>query len=518
MQHDLTFEQSLGQHLMIGLQGTEVDQSFEDLVRTYKIGNVLLHRRNMDHKEQVRNLCTEIRNLIQQETGREPFIALAEEGGTVSVLSSDATHVPGAMAISATGDQGNAYTCGRILAEEIRALGMQCDFAPNLAVNSNRMNPVAGVQSYSDNPETVADFAGSMARGLSDGSVAAFCKFFPGQGDTVIDGQSGLQVLDKMREELDECELLPFASLISNDIAGMIVGHMLVPALESQPIPASLSHAIITQLLRTEMGFEGVVCTDYLDARAIDEQFGLPHAAVEALKAGVDMILIGENHDRIPDIVDAIAESYRNNYLQWEEHEHSIKRMGNLKERFSLRDMNPMTVVGSEEHTGIAKAIMARAVCAGNLPLKTLPDLGEHPLFLGCIPDIPSHLSGGEEHVALFPHWMAEQMGGRSLITPTNPENEEIIALMEETKGTSSIIIGTYNGYVQKGQLALANAMAGTGLTTVVIAFGDPYDLVYLAENIHSFASFEYSPLAFEAIRCILTHERSATGVLPVHW
>jgi beta-N-acetylhexosaminidase len=518
MHHDLTFEQSIGQHVMIGLSGTEVDDAFVDLVRTYKIGNVLLHRRNCEHKEQVRSLCSDIRQLIEQETGREPLIAIAEEGGTVSVLSPDATHIPGAMAISATGDQGNAYTCGRIIAEELRALGIQCNFAPNLAVNSNRMNPVAGIQSYSDNPETVADFAGSTARGLSDGSVAAFCKFFPGHGDTITDEQTGLQVLDKMREELDACELLPFASAVANAIAGVIVGHILVPALETQPIVASLSGSIITELLRNEMGYDGIVCTDYLDSEPIQRQYGVAHAAVEALKAGVDLILLSENHDWVAEVVGAIAESHRNGYLSWEEHQRSQSRIATVKQRFSLRTTNPITVVGSEEHTGIARALMARAVCAGNLPLETLPELGDHPLFLGCIPDIPAQLSGGEAHAALFPHWMANHIGGRSLITPTDPTNEEIIGLMEETKGTSSIIIGTYNGYVQKGQLALANAMAGTGLITVVVALGDPYDLVYLAENIHSFATFEYSPLAFEAIRCILTHERSATGVLPIHW
>lgn len=518
MHQDLTFEQSIGQHLVAGLQGTELDDSFRELIRTCNVGNVILFSRNIESTRQLRTLCTDIKNCIMEETSVEPFIMIDEEGGMVSRLHEGATHIPGAMALGATGDQGNAFTAGRIVAEELRAMGIQCNLAPVMDVNSNRMNPVIGVRAFSDKPDMVAEFGTAMARGLFEGKVMAVAKHFPGHGDTEIDSHTGLPTIDKSKEELLSSELIPFIAAINQDIGAIMTSHILYPALEEEPIAATMSRSIVTNLLRHELGHTGLVISDCLEIGAIKDQFGTVHAAVQAIRAGVDLLLISHTHSLVKETYQALVDSYGNSYLDWEEHEQSVKRILEAKATYPLTTLPPIDVVGSEEHQEVAKAIMARSICVGNLPSEELPDLGEHPLFMGCRPFHTTLASDRDTDQEPFPEWMADRMGGRSAITGDDPTKEEIIELMEETRGATSVIIGTYNGHMKQGQLALANAMAGTGLPTIVVALRNPYDLVFLAENIHSFAAFEYTPLAFEAIRCVLTKERSATGILPVHW
>jgi len=518
MRKDLTFEQSIGQHLVAGLTGTTLDDGFRDLVHTCKVGNVILHPRNIENRGQLTSLCKEIRQLIIAETGVPPIIAIDEEGGMVGALPEETTRLPGAMAIGATGDQGNAFTCGYMIAEELRAMGIQCDLAPVLDVNTNRLNRVIGVRSYSDDAKIVAEFGSAMARGLDSGKVIPVAKHFPGHGGTEIDSHIGLPTMDKTKEEMEECELVPFTTAIKNGIPAIMTGHILYPGLEEAPIPASMSRNIVTELLRNELGHQGLAITDCLEMGAITEQFGTVHAAVEAIRAGNDLLLISHTDQLVRETFDALAVSYGNSYLDWEEHEQSVARIIDIKERYGS-DIEPsIEVVGSQAHREVAKAIMARAICIGNLPHEQLPELGTDPLHLGCEPFKTSEAMDRSLECEAFPLWMARHLGGKALVTSADPSKDEIIALMEEIGNATSIVMGTYNGHLNQGQLALANAMAGTGLPVVVVALRNPYDLVYLAENIHSFAAFEYSPLAFEAIRCILRGERSATGVLPIHW
>lgn len=517
MHKEVTVEHAIGQHLMIGIQGTELDETFIDLVKKYKIGNVILKKRNIVKREQVQKLCASIRDLIKQETGSEPIIAISEEGGTFSNLPNDVAHIPGAMALAATGDVGNAYTAGRVLAHELSALGITSNLGPVLDIHSNKTNVATHVRSYSDKPETVAEFTSSMIQGLTDGNILSMCTTFPGSGDTEANSKTGLPLLGKSREEWAACEIVPFLAAITRKCPGIVVGHISFPAIDAQQSPASISHTIITKLLRGELHYDGLVCTQCLQQDEIAHHYGTVHAAVHALRAGSDIIQLSESYQIIPEVVQALTESYQTSYLHWEENVYSLNRIYSIKQKFSYNPSSTSSV-DSDEHRGVARAIMDRALSTGNRPQAELPDLGENPLFIGFHPFLSNQEESTVSSCPPFPVWMSQHIGGKYVITPEDPDNSDIISLLEETKGASAIVIGTYNGYAKKGQLALANAMAGTGLPTLVVALGNPYDILYLAENIFSFAAFDYTSLSFESVRCVLVKERTATGILPIHW
>ncbi len=210
----------------------------------------------------------------------------------VTRLTDDATNMPGAMAIAATGNPENAYTAGRITAAELQALGIDFDLAPVMDVNSNPQNPVIGVRSYADNPETVARFALRMMQGLLDGGVLCAAKHFPGHGDTSLDSHLSLPTVDKSLAALEAVELVPFKAAISAGIPAIMTSHILFPQLEKDTLPATMSRAIITGLLKESLGFKGLVISDCMEMAAIKQFYGTVEGTIAALVAGVDLVFI----------------------------------------------------------------------------------------------------------------------------------------------------------------------------------------------------------------------------------
>lgn len=198
----------LGQRLAFGFEGTCIPENFAALVREYKIGNVILFRRNIENNDQLRRLCRELQSLIIAETGHPAFITIDQEGGMVTRLAPDAVNVPGNMAIAATGRIGDAYTAASITARQLRGVGVNFNLAPVLDVNSNRRNPVIGVRSFGDDAARVAALAREAVRGYADAGVLCCGKHFPGHGDTAVDSHLGLPCIDKPLAELEETELL----------------------------------------------------------------------------------------------------------------------------------------------------------------------------------------------------------------------------------------------------------------------------------------------------------------------
>ena len=200
---EMTLTQMLGQKLEYGFHGTQLTEEFKSLIRQYKIGNVILFRRNVESAPQLRRLCGEIREYILQETGIPPFIIIDEEGGMVSRLPGDAVNVPGAMAVAATGDPENARRASEITIRQLRGLGPNFNMAPVLDVNSNPNNPVIGVRSYGDRVEQVSAFGCAALAPYQDSGIYCCIKHFPGHGDTAVDSHLGIPRVDKTEEELE---------------------------------------------------------------------------------------------------------------------------------------------------------------------------------------------------------------------------------------------------------------------------------------------------------------------------
>ena len=241
---------------MVGFPSIFYDDHIEQLVREYKIGNVILFSRNVKDAKQTRDLCVDIQRNVLEHTGIPAFIAIDQEGGMVTRIYKDATYLPGNMAVGATHDPTNARKVAEIAGKELRALGINMNFAPVLDVNNNPLNPVIGVRSYGEDPGKVADFGVSYIKGLQGGGVIATAKHFPGHGDTAVDSHLDLPLVAHGRERLYKVELYPFKKAVENGVDAVMTAHILFPALEGNRLPATLSYNILTNVLRKEFNFK----------------------------------------------------------------------------------------------------------------------------------------------------------------------------------------------------------------------------------------------------------------------
>ncbi len=267
-----------------------------------------------------------------------PFIAVDQEGGRVARLSFT-TPLPAARALEMLPGE-NLARIGRLLGQELYQLGFNVDFAPVLDVATRADNPVIGDRAISADPYVVAKLAPAFIHGLQSAGVAATGKHFPGHGDTRSDSHLTLPVVDHSSDRIDTVELLPFRAAIQAKVAMIMIGHLHYPALDPTPgLPATLSYPVISALLRKELGYEGVIITDAMNMRAITDGFESGPAAVLALKAGVDIILMPQNY---PAAYNAVLSAVESGEIPLSRLDESVLRVLRLKHRLTAYKPNPI--------------------------------------------------------------------------------------------------------------------------------------------------------------------------------
>lgn len=499
---------AVGQRLMVGFPGTEIDSELEKLVRDCKIGNIILFRRNIESREQLKRLCGELHKLIVAETGAEPLIAIDQEGGVVTRLSDDMVNTPGAMALAAAGGDC-AYKAAKLTAAELRDAGVNFNLAPVLDVNSNPANPVIGVRSFGDEPERASALALEYMRGALDGGVMACGKHFPGHGDTAVDSHIGLPKVEKGREELEACELLPFRRAIEAGIPAIMSSHVLFPALEPEKLPATMSRRILSGLLRGELGFKGVIISDCMEMQAIATYYGTVNGTVAAVAAGADIVCISHTAALAREAAEKIRSQLESGELDASEFESSVERIAAAKAAIAAKT----GTAPSESDAAAAREMLDRSF---TLVRGKMPELGDAPFFTGCGPIRASLVSSRVRETPAFPDYMAKAIGGRALVTSDNPGSEEISAAVNAASESSCIVLGTCNAHLKPGQIELLRALAGLGKPMAVVALRNPYDLTGLPDGIAGIAAWEYTARSLEALVPFLLGEKAFTGQMPL--
>lgn len=510
----MTLQEKIGQRLMTGFSGTEMPEEFRQAVKKHKIGNVVLFEDNIRDCEQLKQLCQDIQDLIQKETGHSAFIAIDQEGGIVTRLQEDAVNVPGAMALGASGDPENAYRAGLLVGQELRSLGPNINFAPTVDVNSNRNNPVIGVRSYGDDPDMVARFAARSVQGLLDGGVLCTAKHFPGHGDTDTDSHLALPCVDKPLEELEKMELVPFRAAIKAGVSAVMTTHILFPQIEPDTVPATMSRRIIKGLLRERLGFRGIIVSDCMEMKAISGHYGIPNGTLAAFKAGVDLVEISHHPQWCAEAAVCVLEAAEAGEVDLEEMDASVNRILEYKERW-IEHAQPcdfdFDAARQESRLMMEQTITeVSRPASGSLSLK-------NPLCIGCEPYQVTRAENAEEMRGNpFGVQMSEELGGACADMERNPTPKTIAALVERAKRHGCAVVGTFNAIANPGQLELIQALADSGVSTAVVALRTPYDLQDLPETIWSIAAYEYSPESIRAAAKVLRGELQPSGKLPV--
>ena len=334
----MTVEEKVGQLLIGGFEGTEIGDQATRLVQEYQVGGLILYGRNIAGAGQLVTLTNGLKAL--NGDGIPLFLSIDQEGGGVDRMPPEVRRTPGAYCVGQTGSVPAAQSYGDVLAAECAAFGLNLDFAPVLDVWSNPGNTVIGQRAFSADARTVAGRGPAAARRMMDQGVIPAVKHLPGHGDTAVDSHVGLPVVDKSPEELEETELIPFRAAIQSagtdgQVPAVMVAHILLTQLDPER-PASLSPAVVTGLLREELGFAGAVLTDDLTMGAVTQSYGLGEAAVLAVEAGCDILLVCHGQDSVPAVRTALLEAVASGRITAERLDESVYRILRLKTEYAL--------------------------------------------------------------------------------------------------------------------------------------------------------------------------------------
>ena len=274
-----------------------------------------------------------LNNQLQSRSKLPLLIGADFERGTAMRLD-EGTSFPTAMAVAATGNPKDAYTVGKVTALEARAAGIQWIYAPDSDVNSNPANPIINTRSFGEDPQRVSEFVTEFIRGVQENGGLATAKHFPGHGDTTADSHIDLPMVGADRERLEKLELVPFRAAIAAGVGSVMTGHLNVPALEPDPnAPATLSSHVLTDLLRKQLGFEGLIVTDAMDMGGITVRYAPGDAAVRAVLAGVDALLMPP----VPEAAfSALLDAVKSGQISQERLEASVRRILLAKARLGL--------------------------------------------------------------------------------------------------------------------------------------------------------------------------------------
>jgi beta-N-acetylhexosaminidase len=371
----------IGQLVVVGFSGTTLPVELRSLAKEFDLGGVILFSRNVESAEQVAGLAHEVQQLPTEWPG---WVSVDQEGGRVARLKAPFTEWPPMAALGNAGDELLAERYGRALARELRSVGISWDFAPVLDVLTNPRNTVIGDRALSSDPATVSTLGAAIVKGLQETGVAACAKHFPGHGDTISDSHVELPIVEHPQERLRSTEWPPFRSATDAGVASVMMGHLLVPALD-ETRPASLSRGVVTGVLREEFAYQGLVVTDDLEMGACKAYAGMEESSIAALEAGCDVILLcGTDQEKQAAVLEALTRAVEQDRLRYGGIEDALSRQRRAKERFLLtsgvvkrssysvsdaalpgrgRDFRPPStrlldqILGCEEHRAIAAEI-----------------------------------------------------------------------------------------------------------------------------------------------------------------
>ncbi|WP_199615492.1 glycoside hydrolase family 3 N-terminal domain-containing protein [Paenibacillus alkalitolerans] len=531
----MTLEEKAGQMLMPDIRmwqnkpTVEVNEGITAAVRDHRLGGLILFDKNIIGTEQL----TTLNHKLQQLAGDVPFfIGIDQEGGVIKRIPGG-TNLPGAMALGAARDAALSLEAGKVTGAELKALGINLNFAPVLDVNANADNPIIGIRSFGSDPDLVSELGTAFMKGLQSAGVMASAKHFPGHGDTTEDSHLGLPVVPHNRQRLEQVELRPFREAIKQGVDMIMTAHVAFPAIESRTLrskkdgsnvhlPATLSDKVVTGLLRNELGFQGVVISDAFTMNAISEHFGEEEAVVMAATAGVDIILMPKD---ITAAFHAIIQAVHKGELEERQIDASVKRILKLKHAYGLFEapvplqqklQDVRRIVSSPAHRATQQRIAESAVTvlqdgSGQLPYRMMGD----DVIAIVAPNvlqaelIESLLQALDIPLRFTTHTFIQGESSRTAISEGIAEADFVIAASYQFRSPQSV-------YDWVGNQSLINDLNAQSKRYVLLSMGNPYELQLLRDVSAALAVYGAQEPNIAAGLKVIFGLAEARGVNPV--
>lgn len=354
---NMTLEEKIGQMMIVYYTSSAMDNTLKSALTDVKPGGFILFKDNITTYENTLKFIKDIKS-----TSDIPmFISIDQEGGNVQRLlalsDKKVSNIPYMSYVGETNDIKLTEEVGKIIAEELRVFGINMDFAPVIDVYSNKDNTVIGKRAFGSDSKLVSRMGIALAKGLLDNGVIPVYKHFPGHGNTAVDSHSALPIVDKTKEELLKLDLVPFKDAIESGAEVIMIGHLAVPKITNDNIPASLSKTLITDFLKGEMGYNGLVITDALNMGALTNYYSQEEIYVKAIEAGVDLLLMPSSSRKA---LATIKEAVEEGIITEEQINESVRKILTLKYKYIEEDYNnylPESTLNSNEHQEILNKI-----------------------------------------------------------------------------------------------------------------------------------------------------------------
>ncbi|MCR4445665.1 glycoside hydrolase family 3 protein [Weizmannia coagulans] len=489
--------------------------NFKEIIEKYHIGGVIYFNWSdnistpVDAK-QVQQLSNGLQKIALKQKPRIPlFISTDQEGGAVARVLEPGTVFPGNMALGATRSAANAKKAAEIMAVELKSLGINMDFAPDLDVNVNPANPVIGVRSYSENPNLVASLGTAQIAGFQSQNVAATGKHFPGHGDTNVDSHYGLPIIHHDLKTLNDVDLKPFKAAIASGVDAIMTAHIVVPALDDSGLPATLSKKIMTGLLREKLGYDGLIVTDSLDMSGANV-FAPDKVPVAAFNAGADILL---NPPDVEVAWNAVRNAVKTGEISRKRLDESVARILRVKyERGIVR--NPFTSekalrnFGTPEHLKAAQKMADESITLVKNENKILPLNKTKKIF------VTGPSVANSSRLADLLKEKGFIIGNTS--TTASPTQEETAVAVEKAQNADVIVAAAYNANTNTAQQAFLKALKKTGKPVVMVSMGNPYDIMSAPDVDANLLTYGNRSVSVQSAAKALTGEINPGGKLPV--
>lgn len=490
-----------------------------EAVEKYHLGGAIYFAwsDNLNAPEQVATLSNGLQQaaLGDDGTGVPLLVSTDQEHGDVTRLTTPATRLPGSMALGATHRSADARKAASISGAELRAVGINQNYAPVADVNGNPDNPVIGVRAFSSDPSLTGKLTAAQVRGFQTGrdSVVATAKHFPGHGDTDVDSHTDLPVIHHTLEEWRELDAPPFRKAIRADVDSIMSAHIKFPELDPTGDPATLSKPIMTGLLREELGYDGVVVTDSLAMEGVRQTYPDAEVPVRALKAGVDVLLMPPN---LPVAYRAVLDAVKSGELTEKRIDTSVRRVLKLKHKQGVvarpyTDVDKVTErVGTPRHLKAAQQISDRSTTLMKNEDELLP---------------LSKSSAGSVFVTGWGETttedLAERVAERGIPAahhwPGNdPSDDAVAQTVRQAQDHDTVVVTTSGTSEAPGQARLVKELESSGAKVVTVAVGTPYDIASYPDAGTHLATYSRSPVALESAVRVLLNEVGPRGRLPV--
>jgi beta-N-acetylhexosaminidase len=506
----LGVEQRAGQAMAVAFHGPSVTSAVEEMIRIRGIGGVVLRAENAPSAAALSRICADLQRIAAEAKIPPLFLALDQEGGSVARVAAGMTVFTSQMGLAATPDPVAAVQrAATITAGELRASGINWNFAPVADVNNEPLNPIIGNRSFGSDPQRVSTLVAAAVRAYAAAGLLCCAKHFPGHGAATVDSHLALPIIDVDRARLDRVELPPFRAAIAAGVPAVMLAHLIVPALDATPsLPASLSRRITTDLLRRELGFAGLAITDDLEMGAL-ASIGEAVAGERAIQAGADFVLFRFDEAAQRDGHRLIEVAIRSGSLP--QFDVTLNRLLDAKLRYGILDQTSAPSPDLTANAAAALDIARSSVTLLHNDGKVLPLRGRVYVAATTTADL-TPLPGDSDLATELERSRAD-VTGRKFGTAIS--DSVMASALDEARAADVVVVGVADIGINNDQLKLVTRLAAAK-PTVLVSLRGPYD-VSVAPNVAAcVCGYDGRLPTLRALTEVLTGARKPVGSLPV--